>query len=329
MLSYLKSSIEENFVKTITGILGIILVIFSLAGCKSQTHQPKVTPKTHTIKKGPVFVTGIPQRLQGKYYYAKVTQNSIMNDEFWELKIQAGKLSLNCLNDDYNGFEWRNVKTSKVSDDIYILKGDDRYIKIVLLADHKLSISSETQFDFKTARSDKELMTLSPQKPTGYFGTVTKKLIGKFYVSERGIERYYAFQEFPMGNQLRQVDPSGKLQVLANYQTLHGKINGYTLGNMDNDNDKLLVPISDSQLQDAQTGEIFTHYPKSEYELNKAIRQKFGLGPEVVPGSSYENETTNEQPQTTDEYPKTFDFADDKDDDYYDTYDDFGLNDGD
>lgn len=317
------------------GTLGVMLVIFSLVGCKAWDHQSKATAKEHPKiqikKKRPTFTRGLPQELQGIYYCAEISKSSAYDDEFWELNIQKENIFLHHIGDDVDDIKGQEVSTTKINDYTYIVKGDYRYVKLVRLPDHKVKISLSTSSDVADAWADKDMLTLTTQKPAGYFGIVPDDLYGHYYVSDRGIERFYLFQESMMGgNLLQQVDSSGKVQTLESHRILRGKINGYFLSKIENNDERLLVPLSDSQLQDSQTGEIFTRYPKSEYELNKAIRQKFGLDPNPeVPGSSPQTGSPNKQPPKADEYPKTFDYADDKDDDYYDTYDDFGLNDGD
>lgn len=318
--------------KPLIGTLGIVLVIFSLVGCRAQDYQSTVKdhPKAHKNKKRPTFTKGIPQKFQGTYYCTEISKYFSNNDEFWQLNIQAENLFLHHIGEDTDDIKWQEVSTTKINDHTYIAKGDDRYVKLMLLPDHKVKLSLDTSGDMADARADKDMLTLTTQKPTGYFGIIPEDLYGQRYVSDQGIERFYLFQESMMGgNLLQQVDNSGKVQVLDSYRILRGKINGYVLSRIEDNDTKLLVPLSDTQLQDSQTGEIFTRYPKGDYELKKAIRLKFGLDPNPeVPGTP-QTGTPNKQPQTTDQYPKTFDYADDKDDDYYDTYDDFGLNDGD
>ena len=127
-----------------------------------------------------------------------------------------------------------------------------------------------------------------------------------------------------MNNHLHQIDSQGVIKSLESYKFLVIKNYGYVLRNSYQDKVATFIPISKTHLKQKETGEIFTLYPQSDISLEQTIRQKLGLNSEQINVRLTEDTTKKATVEQ-----KTYDFADDQDDDYYDTYDDFGLNEGD
>lgn len=310
--------------RLIGGILMSLFLAIFLVGCNHQNDAPKTHPKVHTKVKVPKYQTGIPKRLQGTYYRTEIEKNHNIDDEFWTLQIQKQYILLKRAGEEAE-VDWKQVKTRIVNDSTYVIYDGFRYLKLVCLANDKLNMSVDTFASDGDALNDKRMQTFTKNKPTGYFGISSQDLIRHIYTSNSGIERYYSFNDSRYGSNLFQVDANGNLKEIANYETLGAKNNGYILGQRNSDEETVLIPLANGQIKDPKTGEVFSRYPKGEYQLQLDIRQKFGLGP--MPEPKYTPAPT--QPAKDNTAQKTYDFADDQDDDYYDTYDDFGLNDGD
>jgi len=302
-------------------ILIVIFLICLLVGCTSK--KTVVTPPPVKEKNQVTLVSGIPQKLSGTYYRTSVGDGPVSDDEFMKLKIDRSVISLQKIGDDSDTFKWMTVFYRKIGDQTYILNENSRFIKVRVLKNHDLEVS-QTDFDnYEAALKDKKLLTYSRKRPSGNFGLNKFALFGKSYISETDGVKYYSFQDTPANTNLMMMNSDGVTKSLQNYRLLIAKNEGYVLGNNGSDQRTILVPLLDHKLQDKQTGEVFSPFEGSSYDLEQELRRRLGLGPEEI--------KISEPPisKHAAESAKTFDFADDQDDDYYDTYDDFGLNDGD
>lgn len=307
--------------KIVVLVLGLSLLF--LVGCKKQNHENKVNVEVHKKAKT-LFKPGVPDKLWGTYY--RIDLAEVGDDQSYQLKISKNSLTLKLIGgEDYDNTNLSKVSYHKISDDTYIIKGNDyhdEYIKVVLSnEDGEINLSKEFFTDEAEAKRSKGLQNYTVNKPSGYFGLVKDDLLGKSYISDWNSLRYYTFDDHLNNNHLMEMNNQGELHLIKSYRGLHTKINGYLLSGP-SDDETLLVPISNTQLRDAKTGETFTLYPKDEYSLRKDLREQLGLAPEKIP---YHAPPAKKKTEDI----KTYDFADDKDDDYYDTYDDFDLNNGD
>jgi len=294
-------------------------------GCHAKNEDSKPNSNNVSSKKPKItFKPGIPSNLKGTYYRADISQTATGNDTFLTLTISDNSLRLKKSDADDYEIDFSKASHIKVSDNAYLVKSDDQYIKVVASPDQKLNISKDISNDKAEANANRYLQTFTEAKPSGYFGIETSKLYNRNYISDWDALKYYSFSNLPIGNNLMQVDQQGIHHLIKSYGILESKLTGYILTNTYEDAETLLLPISETQLKDAKTGETFTRYPQSYDQLKQAIRQYLGLESEqtVIP-----EKPSHKHKETKDE--KTFDFADDKDDDYYDTYDDFDLNNGD
>ena len=266
----------------------------------------------------------MPKKLQGTYYRTVIDDNDEIDDTFWELQVQKKSVRLNKIGDDLDTIDLNNVSFRKISDNSYIIKESNQYLKMVRVATDKVDISLDTFDDQVHAIATERMQTFSKTKPTGYFGIKTQDLLRHEYTSDRAINQYYSFNSSPMNNHLHQIDSQGVIKSLESYKFLVIKNYGYVLRNSYQDKVATFIPISKTQLKQKETGEIFTLYPQSDISLEQTIRQKLGLNSEQINVRLTEDTTKKATVEQ-----KTYDFADDQDDDYYDTYDDFGLNEGD
>lgn len=301
-------------------IVSVLLMIGMIlcSGCVAQSQSNTQPPvKSGITAKKITFQKYIPQKLIGTYYRTNKSEYDNSDDEFMELKIRAHSLFLGQIGNDFE-IKWDKVDSQPISENTYILQssGDDWFIKLKLLPENNVSISRETRYSRSEALKDHKMMTYAQTKPQGYFGLTIAPLERHYYLSNRDPIKYYYFNNSVGGSYLRQ-----GMNMPEPFKSLSAKTNGYLLSNPYSDNQKLLLPIADNQLQDAQTGEVFTQYPHSSQQFYAEMNQKLGI-PEPQP--------TSPMPTPPKKVPeKTYDFADDQDDDYYDTYDDFDLNNGD
>lgn len=313
--------------RLVVGMLISLILTSFLVGCEYRTKEVPTYPELQKQSKNPQekdheYKNQIPDKIKGTYYRTVASSSDSSDDEFWKLQIGKRSLVLKQAGMD-SEIDWDQVKVRKLSDNSYIVEHDEQYIKLVYLSQNKIDISTEVLDAPSYVIGPRRMNTFTTNRPTGYFGLLRQTLIRQKYTSSLGIERYYSFNENPMGSQLIEVSSDGKISVLANYEILAAKNNGYILGHRDNDETTILVPLANDQLKDLKTGEIFSHYQKGDIQLQQDIRNKLGFEPK------FNDQADNSQTKVIKkEYPKTFDFADDKDDDYYDTYDDFDLNNG-
>ena len=296
------------------------MIVLSV-GCVAKKEKMVHHTKNKKVLK---YQSGVPSKLQGIYYRVDISDLSTGNDIFTKLTVSKKDIHKLAVNDSLEHNDWKDVSYRKINDNTYIFKVDYRYIKLISLSEKKLMLSKETLFDDKDACNDKELQTYSNEKPIGNFGVSPNNLFRKIYTSNLEVGRYIKFNDSPIGTILLRTDDQGNQQFVEHFEILTAKTNGYILSKSFSDDREILDPVTGNQLKNIKTGEIFTFYPHDEETLNQEIRQKLGLPPVV-----YKNPIKNDYKTKKEDYPKTYDFADDKDDDYYDTYDDFGLNDGD
>lgn len=299
-----------------------------VTGCKNQVHENKSEHKVHRTSKR-IFKSGVPKSLRGTYYQVRSIG---LDDGFYELKISDHSFYLKRVgvakDDDIDSIDFSNISCQKLGDNTYILKNVDDYytsfIKVILSPENKeITVSKNVSVDESSAKRDKELMIFTKVKPEGYFGILARDLFDNCYISDWDGSKFYLFREYPIETCLLGVNQQGDEYLIKGYSNFNAKIYGYELSNSNTDEKTLLIPISNTQLKDVNTGETFTRYryPKNAHTLYREIRERLGLSPE--------KDKLYTPPPVKKKETKTYDFADDQDDDYYDTYDDFDLNNGD
>lgn len=291
-----------------------------MAGCTSK--QASVKPRPIKEKHEVTLVSDIPKKLAGVYYRTNIGDDIDSDDEFMKLKIQKSVISLQRIGDASDTFKWLTVFHRKIDAQTYILNDGSRFIKVCVLKNHNLKVSQADFDNYEAALHDDKLLMYSLKRPSGNFGLNEFTLFGKYYVSESDNVKYLSFQDTPANTNLLRMNSDGITKSLQNYRLLAAKNEGYVLGNNGSDERTILLPLSEHKLQDKQTGEVFSLFEGSSYELEQELRRRLGLGPEEI-------KIVEPDSKSVVKAPKTFDFADDEDDDYYDTYDDFDLNNGD
>jgi len=231
-------------------------------------------------------------------------------------------VKLRRVDDTFLEIDWKDIFYRKIADDVYVINSDNEFLKVTIDKNRNLKLSSKILNSYPEALADKGILTYQHERPKG-FGLSEDDLMKKIYVSDVNFAKYYSFDQLPMGNNLIQVNAQGPDSYLGMFKYLAAKSGKYILSRGGgSDVHKILLRISPTQLQDADTGESYTLSTKSAYDFKKDIEQR--LGKKEDPVIIRPTPKVNKKPDE-----KTFDFADDKDDDYYDTYDDFGLNEGD
>jgi len=303
--------------------VGFLLII--LVGCSSHKKmQPKIEVKTEsknepeeTIKLKP----GVPQKLQGQYYYSKLNDGQSYDDVFFTLEIMNDKLSLQKSDESSRDWDWMEVGSAEIDTQTYILSDNFRYIKVIRENEHQLSVTKDSFGEIDDAIAATEMQTYDKRKITG-FGVAARDLYKKCYVSDTDFTKYFKFNNSPMNSNLIKVKIDGSPDYLQHYEIIHAKVGQYLLALGNNKGYLILDKLSPTQIRDTTTGETYSLYQGSDYALEKEILQRLGVTP---PEIKY-NPPAEVKPKKP---AKIYDFADDQDDDYYDTYDDFDLNNGD
>ena len=303
--------------------LVVISVVFFVGGCSQVKHHPqkKTNVTKKRVEKTLDFTKGIPEQLQNTYYQYSASNSSDESDQLSELLIKSDKILLIDLTSGQETEELSDVSYRRLKKNTYVLYNGNLFQKIHLLDNQDLEL-----FD---SNDDYQAALKSLDKESYHLGSLPielrlspKDLDTKYYVNGLDFRDYISFNTGIRNSYEAIVQNDGSLKFPRYFHTeiliKNGKYVLKTL-NLDNISAEHYVTfskISATCLKDDATNQL---YYLEENPKQQALK-KMGI---EDPTNQYHQSTNNK------EESKTYDFADDQDDDYYDTYDDFNLNEGD
>ncbi|KRK99539.1 hypothetical protein FC88_GL000074 [Companilactobacillus futsaii JCM 17355] len=286
-------------------------------------HHPQ--KKVNTTKKSVVktlnFTKGIPDQLQNTYYQYSTSDSSNESDQLSELMIKSNEILLNDLTSGQEIDYLSDVSYRRLKKNTYVLYNGNLFQKIHLLDNHDLELFDDSN-DYQTALKilDKQLYH-SGSLPDDLRAS-PKDLDGKYYVNSLDFRNYISFNTGIRNSYEAIVQSNGLLQFSRYFHPeiliKNGKYALKTLDLSDASAEHYVTfsRVSATCLKDDTTNQL--------YYLEKNPKQqalkKMGI---EEPITKYYQKSNSKIES------KTYDFADDQDDDYYDTYDDFNLNEGD
>lgn len=303
--------------------LAVILVVFFVGGCSQMKSHPqkKVNVTKKSVEKTLDFTKGIPEPLQNTFYQYSTGDSADESDQLSELIIKSDEILLNDLTSGQENEELSDVSYRRLKKNTYVLYNGNLFQKIRLLDNQDLELF-ESRDDYQAALKslDKELYHLG-SLPDG-LRLSPKDLDNKYYVNSLDFRDYISFNTGVRNSYEAIVQSDGSLQFPRYFHTeiliKNGKyvLKTFSLDDASTEHYVTFSKISTTCLKDDATNQL--------YYLEKNPKQqalkKMGI---EEPTSGYHQESNNKIES------KTYDFADDRDDDYYDTYDDFDLNEGD
>ncbi|HJF85958.1 MAG TPA: hypothetical protein K8V88_00810 [Companilactobacillus farciminis] len=303
--------------------LVVMIAVFFVGGCSQVKHHPQKKPQV--IKKSTEqtlnFTKGIPDQLQNTYYQYSKSNRSDESDQLSELTIKDNEILLNDLASGQETDELSDVSYRHLKNNTYVLYNGNLFQKIRLLDNQDLELFDSND-DYQTALKtlDKELyhsgslpvdLRLSP-----------KDLDNKYYVNSLDFHDYISFNTGYRNSYEAIVQSDGSLQFPRYFHPeiliKSGKyvLKTFNLNDITAEHEVTFSKISATCLKDDLTNQL---YYLAENPKEQALK-KMGIADSI---------TEYHQSKDNKEKSKTYDFADDQDDDYYDTYDDFDLNEGD
>lgn len=308
----------------------IIISLVLLAGCqhKNKTSQTKTTQseqKQKTNKQQLTFNKGMPKKIRGNYYRYEVEPSLTESDNSYALKLAEDKISLDEISADINRQDTDDIWYYKLADNLYMLQEDELlFQKVKLLPNNDLELfESYSKYSMALKTQEKKIYHRG-QLPKGQ-DLSPKDLEGKYFVCDTDFTKYLQFNAQNHLNSYKgmvQTDGSTKFEFYSADYIKQGKYFVKLMDPSKTGEYLTFTKISDHQVKDDVTGETYSLFENAYKSPQAVALDKLGIKPD--PGQ-FSTPDTKKKPSE----PKTFDFADDKDDDYYDTYDDFDLNNGD
>ncbi|MQS75227.1 hypothetical protein [Companilactobacillus halodurans] len=317
--------------KNHTKIILTFSFLLLLSGCgqhQKTSHSKPATTRTHQQKKKTKtleFTKGVPKDFQAVYHQYTPQANTV-SDEMSEVKFTKTKLSMKDLVENVERESLDDIYYYQLTDNSYILYDDISFKKVKILANKDIAVfRSRSKYQDAVDNTDKEIYHPGPVPKD--LRLLPKNLDNKFYVSDNNPARYLSFNCPPENSYLAIVQMDGEEKYPIIYKDIMVKNGKYVLNQYNLNQSKeilgqlVLLRLSKTKLQDANTGETYSLFQNKNSTPKETAIDKLGITIKPKIYHVPEKHQTKEQ--------KTYDFADDQDDDYYDTYDDFGLNEGD
>lgn len=312
-------------------VLSVLIVSCGHKKAAAQKSEPIREEKSKPKKKTPTvnFQAGVPIEIQGEYYRYVAEPKLSEGDSVYELKFTKQTMNLNEPSAVTDNYDQDKICYHKLADGLYmLLENDYSFQKVRILPNKNLELfETTTKYSYALASQTKKLYHRG--RIPDYLNLSKRDLEGKSFVCDTDFTKYISFSSEGGTNPYKglvQPDGSEKLQFYSTFYLKNGKyiLKGTNMPDSSQSTRAYTAfsKVSNKQIKDDTTNETYTLFDDAHKAPKEVAWEKMGIEP---PKLSY----PMPKPKTKPQEEKTYDFADDQDDDYYDTYDDFDLNNGD